>query len=114
MNPDSSGWGSIAIGLLGIATVLMGATAVGGFEVATQFGIGRAPELNSFTREFLKCLFYVSVLSYVVAWGFTFHVIRGGLRWAKVDTLGLAGCVFVQSLCIAVAAMTVIHVSFGA
>ena len=36
VDQESSRWGSIAVGLLGIATVLAGATAVGGFEVATE------------------------------------------------------------------------------
>ena len=34
---ESSGWGFIAVGILGIATALVGATAVGGIEVATEF-----------------------------------------------------------------------------
>ena len=113
MDQESSRWGSIAVGLLGIATVLVGATAVGGFEVATEFGVGRNHELNSVSRKILEVLLYVSVVSYVLAWCFALHVMYRGHRWRKQDTFCMALCVFLQSLCIAGAALAIVRVSFG-
>ena len=112
MNQDSSTWASIAVGLLGIATVLLGATAIGAFEVATQFGIGRNHELNSVGRWFLEVMLYASVFMYLLAWGFALYAMYSGPRWRRQDTLGVAVCVFLQSLCIAGAALAIVHVSF--
>ena len=113
MDQDSSRWGSIAVGLLGIATVLLGATAVGAFEVATEFGIGRNHELNSFGRRFLEILLYASVFSYILAWGFALYAMYSGPCWRRQDTFWIAVCVFLQSLCIAGAALAIVHVSFS-
>ena len=114
VDQESSRWGSIAVGLLGIATVLVGATAVGGFEAATEFGVGQKYELNNFSRKFLEGLFYLSVFSYLLAWVSAFYVMYRGFRWRKQNTFSVALCVFFQSMCIAVAALTIVHVSFQA
>ena len=113
MDQDSSRWGSIAVGLLGIATVLLGATAVGAFEVSTEFGIGRNHELNSVGRKVLEVLLYGSVFSYMSAWAFALAVMNRGPGWRKQNTFWIAVCVFLQSLCIAVAALAIVHVSFS-
>ena len=109
---ESSRWGSIVVGLLGIATVLVGATAVGGFEVATEFGVGRNHELDNFSRKFLEILLYLSVFFYLLAWGFALYVMYRGPRWRKQDTFCVAVCVFLQSMFIAVAALAIVHGSF--
>lgn len=112
MDQDSSSWASIAVGLLGIATVLLGATAVGGFEVATEFGIGGNRELNSVGRKVLELLLYGSVFSYLLAWGFALYAVFTGPRWRRQDTFGVAVFVFLQSLCVAAAALAIVSVSF--
>ena len=112
MDQDSSRWGSIAVGLLGIATVLLGATAVGAFEVATEFGIGRNHELNGVARKVLEVLLYGSVVSYLSGWAFALHVMYRGPGWRKQNTFWIAFFVFLQSLFIAVAALAIVHVSF--
>ena len=113
VDQESSRWGSIAVGLLGIATVLVGATAVGGFEVATEFGMGRKHELDSVSRKILEVLLYGSVFSYLLAWVFALHVMYRGPHWKKQDAFCMALFVFLQSLCIAGAALAIVRVSFG-
>ena len=105
-------WESLAVGLIAIATVLAGATAVGGLEVASEFGIGGKHDFNHFTRHFLKSLFILAALSYVVAWGFATSVIFGKPRWKKTTTLGLAFCVFLQSMSITVVALSITIAAF--
>ena len=113
MEEESSRWGNIAVGILGIATALVGVTAVGAFEVATEFGIGRDHELSNISRKILEVLLYGSVFSYLLAWAFALHVMYRGPRWRKQDTFYMALFVFLQSLCISGAALAIIRVSFG-
>ena len=71
-------WESIAVGLISIATLLLGATAV--VEVAQEFGAGGRQELNDFSRNFLRLLFLLNAFSYLIAWGFAFYTIFGETR----------------------------------
>ena len=103
-------WESIAVGLISIATLLLGATAV--VEVAQEFGAGGRQELNDFSRNFLRLLFLLNAFSYLIAWGFAFYTIFGETRRKRGYALGLAVCVFVQSMSIVFVAVTITIAAF--
>ena len=53
-------------------------------------------------------MLYASVFMYLLAWGFALYAMYSGPRWRRQDTLGVAVCVFLQSLCIAGAALAIV------
>ena len=114
MDQESSRWGSVAVGLMAIATAFLAATAAGAFQVAAEFGIGGSNELNAVGRKFLEVALSVSLFAYLVAWPFFFYVLFRGPRWRKQDTFGLAVCVFIQTFFVVLAAVAIVHVSFRA
>ena len=58
----------------------------------------------------MEILLYLSVFFYLLAWGFAFHVMYRGPGWRKQGTFGVAVCVLLQSMSIAISALTIVHI----
>ncbi len=110
--PDK--WELVAIGLLTMATVLAGGTALGGLEIALRLGPQGPYATGNPFRIVLLALFVASIGAHIFAWGFGLMALFGE-SYRKKDNARYAGyAVLAQVVCASFMAWVVLLAAFRA